>query len=286
MGSKIRHKHLKSLNLDEVQIFGELVLSDIDDVFSQEFQSIWIPRGDVSLFADLTCKLRNVKAIRYCPFENQDVTWVNDLPNLEYVYMEGPMKGIIDFDNFKLLKEVDVEICRSTQSILSTSTRPEFLGLNKFKGNIDNLPHNLFDSVSSLSLTSSSMSTLDGLSNFTGLNYLNLERNLKLTNIDGLAFHPELKEFYISGSNKISDYSVLRLLTSLEKFYFMNKSLPSLKILNSDKLKFVELGGSTTVEDMDIETLLEIPSMRRAIYTKRKDYSMGAVEMNEILDKR
>ncbi|MCV2885509.1 hypothetical protein OE749_12465 [Aestuariibacter sp. AA17] len=286
MGNKIRHKYLESLDLNELQIHGKLEKEDLEEIFSNNFESIWVPHEDVSILGTITKELNHVKAIRYCPYENQDISWINELPNLEYLYLEGPMKGVIDFNNFKKIKELDIEFCRTTKSILTSSIKPKILGLSKFKGPLESLPHSLFESVNSLLLASSSVGNLDGLSKFSNISSLTLERNLKLTNIDGLAFHPELKEFYISGSNKISDYSVLSLLTSLEEFYFMNKSIPSLKLLKSDKLKFVELGDSTTVEDMDIKALLEIPSMRRAIFSKRKGYSMGAVEMKEILDKR
>ncbi|MBF7073945.1 hypothetical protein ISG33_11095 [Glaciecola sp. MH2013] len=284
MAKKIRHKYLDSLNLVEVQIHGKLDFDDFDDVFSQKFESIWILADDASKFSQVTEKLKHVKAIRYNPYEKQDVTWINELPNLEYIYLSGPLKGTVDFNNFKNAREVHVDICKTTKSILTSSISPEYLGLHKFKGDLEKLPKTMLNSVRSLYLSSTNLEHLDGLSEFSELDELVIERNLKLTNIEGLSAQSKLKFLHIESCNKIDDYSVLSLLTVLEKFSFYNKVMPTLQLLTSKLLASIELGPSTKLQDLDTGYFINFPSLTYVGFYNRKDYFKKLDEVKSMLD--
>lgn len=286
MRGNIRLGFSDSFHCTELEVFDTPTVEELKEVENSEFESIVIVHGDVSGLKE-TLRIRDShKYFIYASDVKQDISWVSDLRKLKYLALNGNFKGNIEFDNYESLEDIYVNINKSTESLFSSSISPRSLGLYKFKDSLTAIPSTVSQNVTKLLLSGCGLVSMEGLSKFKKLEYLQIDRCLKLSDISELSVLPEIKDLCISGSNKISDYSALSGLTSLEEFSFMNKSLPSLKLLNSDKLKFVELGDSTKVEDMDIEALLEIPSMRRAIFSKRKGYSMGAVEMNEILDKR
>jgi hypothetical protein len=284
MDKKVIHKHLDSLDLAEVQIYGKLECDDLDDVFSHEFESIWILGDDVSKLSDVTDKLKHVKAIRYNPYESQDITWINELPNLEFIYLSGPMSGSIDFTNFKSLREVEVDICKTTKSILTSSVSPEHLGLNKFKGELEKLPKTMLNSVRSLLLRSTNLEHLDGLSEFSALDKLLLERNLKLTNIDGISAQSRLKALHIESCNKINDYSVLSLLTTLEELNFYNKIMPTLRLLKSKTLESIELGPATLLQDLDTGYFINFPALKYVGFYNRRDYVKKLNDVKALLN--
>lgn len=251
-------------------------LQEIKDTF---FDAIWVNFGDVTIFNEMTEYLYDVKHIRFIADERQDVSWISRLKKLEWLSLHKEIKGYVDFSGLTALKSVFVDVNKVTENLFQSGLCPIELGLYKYKGTLGELPSQMHNSVRTLILSSAAMSSLEGLELFSKLDFLQLERCLKLIDIQAIETHPELNELHISGSNKIKSYEVIKKLTVLEKLGFENKLLPTLRLLTSKKLKTVRLGSATTIEDLDVEYFMNFPLLEHAIFDKRKGYSMNALEL-------
>lgn len=265
----------------ELEVFKTPDESDLRKIKETVFDSIWICRGDVSIFNELNDHVSHVKYIRFASEDRQDVSWISNLSHLKSLILHGNLKGYVDFDRLTCLEEISIDVCKATVNIFQSAVKPKELHLSKFKETLSNLSTEMYKHVFRLELSSAAMSNLDGLSRFACIKEVVLERCLKLTDISALKHHTDIKELHITGCNKIEDYSVLSLLTSLEEFSFGNKDLPSLKLLTSQKLKSIELGRSTTITDMDVKHFLTFPLLEWAIFENRKGYSMNSREISK-----
>lgn len=267
----------------------QLRVKEIDElseteIIKQNYDALWLERGQFDKMAELVAKHNfTFKYLNVYCWERQDITWVNSLSSLEYLQLDGTYKGVIDFSLLPNLKAVELQFDKSTKGILNSGGNIESIFLCKFKGSLHDFDENTIRDIKTLGLDGGTLTNLEGIEKFTNLKELSISRLMKLTNIDCLAKCEKVEHLEIDSCNKTENYGAFKKLTSLKDFQFSNKELPSLSLLPKETVERVVLGERTKILDGNVETFLEFPNLKRAVFRKMKDYKYSAIEIDEMM---
>ena len=228
------------------------------------------------------------------PYEKKDAK----LSYLEFVRSEV----VLDYSvlpNFSGLKKLELDGTLPKGALKGLS----LIGLSCKVDNLQELA-NSFDAPEQLKeLTISyGIETLSGLQKFSGLQTLNLANGRNLTELKELASLPKLQSLTILSCDKITDYSMIAILSdltelrigadSLKSINFIN-SLQKLKnlsiieadLLNVDELKKLKNLNSLTLEDIsNLQNLEGIEGLTNLIELSLEvPYACSQPNLNQLI---
>ena len=130
-------------------------------------------------------------------------------------------------------------------------------------------------------MTQGTVTSLHGISRFSGLNNLALHYLSKLEHLGELNL-PELTKFRAENCKNLSDYQQLATCKNLEQIRMLScGAMQSLEFVRSlKKLKSFNF-LKTEVIDGDLSPLLELDSVN---FTAKKHYSHKAKNFNQMMD--
>ncbi|MBF7073956.1 hypothetical protein ISG33_11150 [Glaciecola sp. MH2013] len=271
--------------LGRYQLTVEKGLDDesLAEILKGNYKGLWLLRGDFTALAAHTDALQGIEVLRISTEITQDISWVSDLPNLTHLSVEGKTKGFVDFNALVNLSSACIEYSNATKNLVTSNAPLKGLLLSKWKAPLTEFSDSLVASLTSINLTSGNHTSIEGLRRFKNLTGLVLFDIRKITDISELEYCPQIEELDISCCNRVEGVEVIKYLHQLRRLIFENKSLPSLSLVPRDNLEEILLGDSTTVEDYNIECLLDFPKLQSVSYSKRKAYKYAAVELQAML---
>lgn len=219
---------------------------------------------------------------------NFDFSPLYDMPNLRKLICQttyGPNEehtSYVDYSRFSSLSELiingpkghkNVHLVRGLTHLALENGQPTTRTLvGAFDG----------EKLEELSLTESTISSLDGVEQANRIRRLELYYNRRLVDISALTrVRDTLKELDIENCGKIRDFSVLSTLHRLEKLRMVgNNSLPDLSFIHEmPNLKSFTL--TMNVEDGNLDMCMSIPyvSIRNRKHFNRRDDEFSKIDI-------
>ncbi len=285
MPSTIEYSKSSVDNLVRLQVKNGVDEKALIEIQKCEYDTLWLYSGNFEAIAAADLSLLSIRKIRIQSDESQNVSWVENCPELESLSIKGKIKGKIDFSKLNRLTTCELDWCASTKSIISSRLALKSLGLRKYPGALTDFCSETASTISSLGVTGS-MKNLDCVSSFSKLEELSLWNMKNLTDISQLSECKSLRVLQIEACDKIEYKNPLGNLKSLETVFFENKLLSSLNCFPMDSIKYICLGDVTVIEDGDIAVAMEFPLLESVTFSKKKGYQYSAEEINARLKKR
>lgn len=285
MASTIKYSKSPVDNLVRLQVKNGVDDKALIEIQKCDYDTLWLYSGNFEAIASVDLSLLPIRKVRIQSDKSQNVSWVENCPELESLSIKGKIKGKIDFSKLNRLTACELDWCASTKSIISSQLALKSLGLSKYSGALTDFCRETSSSISSLGVTGS-MKNLDGVASFSKLEALSLWNMKNLTDISQLSECKSLRTLQIEACDKIEYQDILGKLKNLETIFFENKSLSSLNCFPMDNIKYIRLGDGTVIEDGNIEVAMEFPLLESMSFSKKKGYQYSAEEINAMLKER
>lgn len=212
-----------------------------------------------------------------------DVSPVNALRNLERLKIFTYCKTQIEFQHFEKLKSCAIEWRAGAASLFSCSTLVS-LFINRYRAHSAHLIGQL-QSLNSLSILNSPLSSIAGLGQLSLLKELQLANLSKLQSLTGLSGLSNLQELSVNGCRKLRALEATCLPMNLRMLALDDcgtlESLEPLRALS--QLKELRFTGDTNILDGKMEPLLELPNLRVVRFRNRKHYSATCEQVSNRL---
>lgn len=226
---------------------------------------------------DLT-ELKRIESLEYLSLNcnvGEGVESIECLPNLRHLELGKPLESRINFAKLHTLKSFAMEGCSGLEMVFKCAWL-EKLSLPKLKS-IDLRFLSDLEALRSLSISNTSLNSLEGIPNIESIN---LAYAPKLESLTPLSNCTNLKIINLEKCMRIRDISTIENLADLETLRMDNcgeiESLrPLLRLKQLTNLSFIE---STKILDGDIACLLESASLKFLNYANRKHYNIRCKE--------
>ncbi|MCG9598927.1 hypothetical protein L1D15_19725 [Vibrio sp. Isolate25] len=228
-------------------------------------------------------RLPDLRGIEIYSWEVNDITPLEALTNLEYLGLQCKFTKAPDFSKFHKLK-----ICKL---LWRPKARTVFAcdGLSLL--NIVNYPSEDLKDIQKMSglkrlqLTSRKLVSLSGIENLSSLSILDLAECSKLESLSSVDMCQQIEVVEIEGCKKLYDVALLGEINNLKEIVLNDcgniKSLRSLaKCQLLENITFV---GDTSIEDGDLTSLLDIPTLKKIFFVDKRHYSHKQEQVVEIL---
>lgn len=156
----------------------------------------------------------------------------------------------------------------------------EVLFIDRYRGTtVSDL--NLPQTLRSLTINNTRITSLDGLDNLTLLRDCRLRRVSYLVNIEALGNMLNLRRLQLTGCPKVTSLSPLCAASNLESLFICDcKSLLSVECLRSlPNLRSLALIGETNVADGNIRFLLSMPQLKTLHIRNRRNFDLRREEI-------
>lgn len=186
-----------------------------------------------------------------------DLTGLNNLTELESIFISGKIKQELDFQNFPNLKFLNIIFSEKTKNI-NCCVNLEVIYLWNFPFNDFTFFIPLIN-IRELQLFDSRTENLEGIESLCNLRKVNLERLKSLDSIENLRECPKITHMTIRGCKRLFDYSPISSLYELEELYIVDSG-------SSRILDFLPQSGNLSygyininIVNGDVEKLLAYP---------------------------
>lgn len=216
-----------------------------------------------------------------------DVSWISELKDLKHLTLEGPQNGFLDFNELRNLESVYLEVTKSTKNIFYADVPLNYLTGMPFNVDLQDVSPVIRESVETFGFVSSKAESLEGIQTFSSLKHLMIESCSNLKDVSALRGNKTIEIIEIERTHKIDDLSVFGTMSELKSFEYQCKSIPTLRgFLPGKNLEKLIFSKRMVIEDKDDLALLEFPKLYGVLYTKKKDYNSGKMNIWDNLQGR
>lgn len=229
---------------------------------------------------DFSLKWSHLKAIGIQNSPNFDLSLLENISNLEFFGIDQTNSSL-DFRGLQKLKIISIPWHKKLFKNPELSNL-EKLSLWKYKSATNDLTDfPQFNQLQQLDLTQGTITSLNGISRFSGLSDLGLHYLSKLEHLGELDL-PKLKKFRAENCKRLADHQQLETCINLEDLKIHHcGSMQSVQFIkNLKKLKtfrFID----TEVIDGDLSPLLDLEDV---YFTEKKHYSHKTKNFNQMMD--
>lgn len=282
--SKFKLLHDDSINGVKLQLLSKFD-DEIEKIIEREnveslMLSQWLGWETESL--DFLQKFRKLKALYIFDSNLTDISYINQLTELEVLYLECPkLKKGIQFDLLKNLKDVRID-WRPCFADIGASNSIETLLLNGYKG--EELSPILISSLKRLDLIKpSKLENLNGIDSLHNLKSLSLYQCRKLINISQIK-NLSIENLEVEGCKNIQELELVFSLSNLKSLVLENNAPVSsiTGVVNQQYLEKLRI-SSTLIEDGNVTELLEFKGTD-LFFDNKKSYSHTLANVKEAIN--
>ncbi len=203
----------------------------------------------------------------------RDCSALSSLSELRLVGLECDVRGSVDFGPLGKLEVVLLSWAKAIEGVLQCR-RIRNLNVSKWPG-VDLMSLTEMEELRELNVSSQKLHSLDGISEFSLLESLDLDRCPKLTSLEGVESCHRMTSFSLSSSKAVVDISVLARCKSLRVVELDScgaiESLAPLAALHD--LERLSFDGDTRVLDGDLSFVESLPKVRELVFAPRGSYN-------------
>ena len=235
---------------------------------------------------DFLSKIPNLRGIQIYSKNVSNLKILKELKDLELIGINTNSKYHPNFKEFPKLKKLLVSWKKGTESFIGHRTI-KYINVDKFPyENLAVLKDNM--SLERLSISSSKLESLSGISLLSNLLKMDLFYCPKLSDISDLINCKEFLELGFLSCKKIEKIPPMKKAPRLRRVVIENcgsiESLEPLKYCESLEELFAI--GNTKIEDGDFESILKIPSLRVFHVANKRHYSHSRSEIRAFLESK
>ncbi|PMP37817.1 hypothetical protein [Vibrio splendidus] len=227
--------------------------------------------------------LPDLRGIEIYSWGVKDITPIEALNNLESLGLQCEFTKAPDFSKFNKLKICKLQWRPKAKTVFACDS----LSLL----NIVNYPSEDLKDIQKMSglrrlqLTSRKLVSLSGIESLSSLSILDLAECSKLESLSGVDMCQQVEVVEIESCKKVYDVALLGELKNLKDIVLTDcgkvKSLkPFTKCQLLESITFV---GDTSVEDGELTSLLNIPTLKKMWFVDKRHYSHKREQVVEIL---
>lgn len=213
----------------------------------------------------------------------KDITPLESISNLEYLGLQCEFTKAPDFSKLKKLKVFKALWRPKAKTIFSCDELNLLNIVNYPSENLKEL--NKMSLLRRLQLTSKKIKSLSGIEELSSLSILDLAECPKLENISGIDKCQQIEIVEIENCKRVYDIAILSELKNLKEVVLTDcGTVKSLRPLaNSQSLESITFIGDTTIEDGELTSLLDIPTLKKMWFVNKRHYSHTRERVMEIL---
>ncbi|MFA0115084.1 hypothetical protein AB4407_15665 [Vibrio sp. 10N.261.46.E11] len=213
----------------------------------------------------------------------KDITPLEALNNLEYLGLQCEFTKAPDFSKFNKLKICKLQWRPKAKTVFACDS----LSLL----NIVNYPSEDLKDIQKMSglrrlqLISRKLVSLSGIESLSSLSILDLSECSKLESLSGVDMCQQVEVVEIESCKKVYDVALLGELKNLKDIVLTDcGKVKSLKPLEKCQLlESITFVGDTSVEDGELTSLLNIPTLKKMWFLDKRHYSHKREQVLEIL---
>lgn len=228
-------------------------------------------------------ELPDIRGIEIYSWGVRDITPLEALTSLEYLGLQCEFTKAPDFSKFNKLKICKLLWRPKAKTVFSCD------GLSLL--NIVNYPSEDLKDIQKMSglrrlqLTSRKLVSLSGIESLSSLSILDLAECSKLESLSGVDMCQQIEIVEIEGCKKVYDIALLCELKNLKDIVLTNcGKIKSLKSLTKCQLlESITFVGDTSIEDGELTSLLDIPTLKKMWFVDKRHYSHKREQVVDIL---
>lgn len=262
--------------------------------WSDSFKSI-IDKGNISvlrLSQSAGWNGNDISFINYLPSLSgveiyswgvKDITPLESISNLEYLGLQCEFTKAPDFSKLKKLKVLKLFWRPKAKTIFSCDELNLLNVVNYPSENLKEL--NRMSLLRRLQLTSRKIKSLSGIEDLSSLSILDLADCPKLKNLSGIDKCQQIEIVEIENCKRVYDIAILSELKNLKEIVLTDcGTVKSLRPLaHSQSLESITFIGDTTIEDGDLTSLLDIPTLKNMWFANKRHYTHTREQVMEVL---
>ena len=245
-----------------------------------EFNEVYIKCKDFSFIKDFYF----VKKIAFVGDSVKDITPIKSLNKLEYLRIDSPLKGKVNFANFPELTSCYIDWRIKGSDSIFQSKKLKSLGIYNFTKTESFEISRFREQLKELFLLNAKIINLNGINNLNGLSTLNLSGCKNLNDLNGVENLSNLTELRLDSCKNIENISNLFQLNSLKILSFNNVGkINSISgLIELKKLEEIYFSGNTYIVDGDLNSLrilFKKYNLVKIFFLPRKHYSQKPMEL-------
>ncbi len=235
--------------------------------------------NDIS-FINYLPSLSGVEIYSWCV---KDITPLESISNLEYLGLQCEFTKAPDFSKLKKLKVLKIFWRPKAKTIFSCDELNLLNILNYPSENLKEL--NRMSLLRHLQLTSKKIKSLSGIEELSSLSILDLADCPKLEDLSGIDKCQQIEIVEIENCKRVYDIAILSELQNLKEIVLTDcGAVKSLRPLaHSPSLESITFIGDTTIEDGELTSLLDIPTLKKMWFSNKRHYSHTREQVMEVL---
>ncbi len=213
----------------------------------------------------------------------KDITPLESISNLEYLGLQCEFTKAPDFSKLKKLKVLKLFWRPKAKTIFSCDELNLLNIVNYPSENLKEL--NRMSLLRRLQLTSKKIKSLSGIEELSSLSILDLADCPKLEDFSGIDKCQQIEIVEIENCKRVYDIAILSELKNLKEIVLTDcGTVKSLRPLaHSQSLESIIFIGDTTIEDGELTSLLDIPTLKKMLFANKRHYSHTREEVMEVL---
>ena len=224
-----------------------------------------------------------LRGVEIYAWDVKDITPLQYLPELEYIGLQTEFTKAPDFSEFQDLTHIFLFWRSQAKTVFACDS----LSLL----NIVNYPSEDLKDIQKMSglrrlqLTSRKLVSLSGIESLSSLSILDLSECSKLECLSGVDMCQQVELVEIESCKKVYDVALLGELKNLKDIVLTDcGKVKSLKPLaKCQLLESITFVGDTSVEDGELTSLLNIPTLKKMWFVDKRHYSHKREQVVEIL---
>ncbi|MFQ2342550.1 hypothetical protein ACK317_10355 [Aeromonas dhakensis] len=235
--------------------------------------------NDISFISDLTC----LSGVEIYSWGVKDITPLESISNLEYFGLQCDFTKAPDFSMLKKLK-VFKALWRPKAKTIFSCDELNLLNIVNYPSE-DLAELNRMSLLRCLQLTSKKIRTLSGIEELSSLSTLDLVDCPRLEDISGIDKCQHIEIVEIENCKRVYDIAMLSGLKNLKVVVLTDcGTVKSLRALaHSQSLESLIFIGDTTIEDGDLASLLDIPTLKEMRFANKRHYTHTREQVMEML---
>lgn len=213
----------------------------------------------------------------------KDITPLESISNLEYLGLQCEFTKAPDFSKLKKLKVLKALWRPKAKTIFSCDELNLLNIVNYPSENLTEL--NRMSLLRRLQLTSKKIKSLSGIEELSSLSILDLADCPKLEDLSGIDKCQQIEIVEIENCKRVYDIAILSELKNLKEIVLIDcGTVKSLRPLaHSQSLESIPFIGDTTIEDGDLTSLLDIPTLKKMWFANKCHYTHTREQVMEVL---
>ncbi len=213
----------------------------------------------------------------------KDITPLESISNLEYLGLQCEFTKAPDFSKLKKLKVLKLFWRPKAKTIFSCDELNLLNVVNYPSENLKEL--NRMSLLRHLQLTSRKIKSLSGIEDLSSLSILDLADCPKLEDLSGIDKCQQIEIVEIENCKRVYDIAILSELKNLKEIVLTDcGTVKSLRPLaHSQSLESIIFIGDTTIEDGDLTSLLDIPTLKKMWFSNKRHYTHTREQVMEVL---